>query len=436
MSDGFFIVGGLACCAAQEVRGLILGRFLSGVGLGISAIGAPVYIAEISPREKRGLNSTMNGVFIAFGILMSIVSGLPQSPPPAGPEQQLDGLDTWFWRVLLGFPAIPAMIQAALFTQVIPLDPPSFLVQQNRIGEARSLIYDTYGFKPPVQGRNKGTAEEAVLETRLQEMIDATAEAQRVPNIHIVQAIFDPFFRCAIFLGLGLAAFQQLCGINALMSYSNSLFKEAGIQPAQLTLASTLMATANVVVSVCSSRVVDRWGRRSLLLLGSFLQTVAMAVLTYYTQDIQNNTSQSILMGVIAVLCFTLFVTSFSAGLGAVTWLYLAEIYPMEIRGPMLSACGIINWMSCFTVVFGARFLSLHGACKLFGYISAVGCIGVWQWVIETKGCSMDDSPLTPRSGRSSSHLLTPTPPSPRTNYKEWDNEDEGEEYAMRVNAQ
>merc|ERR1719188_1163730 len=123
-------------------------------------------------------------------------------------------------------------------------------------------------------------------------------------------------------------------------------------------------------------------------------------------------------IGIGAVVIFTVFVQSFSFGLGAVTWLYLSEIYPMEIRGPALSACGVINWLCSFVVVFGTRFLSLTGACHVFGLICLFGFLGTWAWVVETKGCSMDDSPLTPKSKRGSSPLLTPVNPnSPRGDY-------------------
>lgn len=420
LSDALFIIGSLLCCTAQGIRCLLLGRLISGVGLGVSAIAAPLYIAEVSPRERRGSNATKHGVFIAVGIFASITFGLPQSPPPSGPDEPLTGLNVWFWRLLLGFPILPALVQAILFQFVVPIDPPSFLVQKDRVQEARSLLYRTYGVKLPEGGAPAELSDSKVakLEMQISELAEATATAKSIPRIHIYQAICDPYLRCPLFLGFGLAAFQQLCGINALMSYSNSLFSEAGIAANYLTLASTAMGAVNVLVSAMSSKVVDHWGRRKLLLTGSFLQTIAMIIMTWLNKDLPRS-----LRGVSAVSCFSLFVVSFTAGLGAITWLYLSEIYPMEIRGPALSACGVINWLSCFVVVFGARFLSLHSSCCLFGIVSGVGWLGVWLWVIETKGCSMDDSPLTPRSGRSSSLLLTPN--SPRTGFAKMEAEAE-----------
>lgn len=412
LSDLLFILGGLICGCAQGIQSLLVGRLISGVGLGVCAIAAPLYIAEVSPRERRGSNSAMHGTFIAVGIFASITFGLPQSPPPTGPGETLGSLDLWFWRLLLGFPIIPAILQAVLFQWMVPIDPPSLLVHRGQVKEARTLLYQTYGMPPPPEGgaTDLGDRKVARLEMQINELVEASATAKAIPRIHIYQAICDPFLRCALFLGFGLAAFQQLSGINALMSYSNNLFAEAGIPPSQLTLASTIMGAANVAVSLMSSKVVDHWGRRTLLLVGSFLQAITMGVMTTSATGLSPS-----LTGLIAVTCFSLFVVSFSAGLGAITWLYLSEIYPMEIRGSALSACGVINWLSSFSVVFGARFLSLHSACQLFGGICGVGFIGVYLWVVETKGCSMDDSPLTPRSARSSSTLLTPN--SPKTSF-------------------
>lgn len=342
----------------------------------------------------------------------------------------MTGLTVWYWRVLLGLPALLGIIQAALLMWVVPLDPPAMLIHEGRLGDARSLLYKIYGLAVPEPGaaelQNKKVAK---LELQLQELIEASAEQKAIPRIRIYQAIFDPFLRCPLLLGFGLAAFQQLCGINALMAYSNNLFSEAGIPARNLTLASVLMSMANVGVSSVSSKVVDSWGRRNLLLTGSFLQAVCMAIITHLAPELPES-----LRGVVTVICFNLFVLSFGAGLGAVTWLYLSEIYPMEIRGPALSACGVIKWLSCFVVVFGARFLSLRESCQVFGIVSGIGWLGVWLWVVETRGCSLEDSPLTPRSLRSSSALLTPNSPrSPRTDFRELIDEAPGATMTMVV---
>eukprot|EP00929_Paragymnodinium_shiwhaense_P023532 TRINITY_DN14710_c0_g1_i2.p1 TRINITY_DN14710_c0_g1~~TRINITY_DN14710_c0_g1_i2.p1 ORF type:complete len:534 (-),score=121.75 TRINITY_DN14710_c0_g1_i2:131-1732(-) len=398
IGDGFFVLGAVICACAQGFRLLVAGRLLSGIGLGLTAIAGPMYLAEVAPREKRGTNGSLHGVLITVGILGAIAIGLPQGPPPSGPhDAPMEGLDTWYWRFLLLVPAPIAALQAILFSTVMAVDPPNYLVQQSKFSEARAMLYRIYGLPPPASQGNGGSGEAVMassdtndsLELQLKELMQASKEAQVAPHIRTLDAVFDPWLRPAILLGFGLAALQQLCGINALMAYSNSLFQEAGIAPAKLTWASVAMATANVCVSVASSTVVDKWGRRSLLLWGTGTQGVAMMALAWclsHHEMLVSMMGNAETLGIVCVFCFTLFVTS-------------------------LSTCGIINWLSCFTVVFGARLLTLYESVFVFGLISSVGALGIYIWVVETKGCSMDDSPMTPRSGRSASTTLNSPAP-------------------------
>merc|ERR1719162_1992886 len=171
-------------------------------------------------------------------------------------------------------------------------------------------------------------------------------------------------------------------------------FKEGGIPASFLTMASTTMTTVNVGAAIFSSRVVDQWGRRKLLLVGSFCQAMAMLILAICVLPAVARYFSPVALGLVTVIAFSLFVVTFSAGLGAITWLYLSEIYPMEIRGSALSACGVINWLASFGIVFVVKFLSLQQTCSLLFGISAVGTLGIYLWIVETKGCSMDDSPL------------------------------------------
>ncbi|CAK0902870.1 unnamed protein product [Prorocentrum cordatum] len=430
-SDVIFIAGALLGATARGVIGLLLSRLVSGVGLGLSAIAAPVYIAEVSPRERRGSKGALHGVFIGVGIWFSITCGVPQSPPPSGEGESIGDLDGWYWRLMLGAAAIPALLQLVLFQRVLPVDPPGFLLQNGRTQEARGLLYRTYGLEPPRGPGGQGHPGEpsgaepgspaARVEQILSEMVHACEQATQIPRLRIHQAICDRYFQPALFVGFALAAFQQLSGINALMSYSNALFLQAGIPSSQLTLASTIMATCNAFASIMSSKLVDRWGRRALLLLGPFLQMAAMFCISECSPEHGSwacPIPDALVTPTMVLCCFCVFTVSFAAGLGAVTWIYLSEIYIMEIRGSALSACGVINWLSCFIVVFGMPFLGLHGACKFFGVVCLVGFVGVHFFVQETKGCSMDDNPLTPQSDRGKSPLLC-TPQSEEDSHAE-----------------
>lgn len=400
ISDAFFIFGGLFGALAGGIKFLLISRLLSGIGLGISAISAPVYIAEVSPAETRGFHSAKHGLYIAAGLLAAELVGLPQDPPDHG----LTVRNNWWWRAILGLPAFLAGVQFLLLKYDLPVDSVTFLVRQGRMDEARTMLYRTYEMIPlELSATGLADTKVAKLELKLKELAVVAAEAGSTRRITIIQALHDPFLRCSIVVGWFLASYQQLTGINALMAYSNKLFEQAGIPPNYLTLASVLMCVANVAVSVLSTKLVDTWGRRTLLLWGSSTQTLAMASTVYVVQILPLE-----LQGLMAFFFFSLFVVSWNYGLGAITWLWLSEIYPMEIRGQALSACGVIKWISCFFIVLIARFLNLHLSCCLFGLVSGLGVVGMWLWVLETKGCDIEDSPMTPRSERSTSVLLGP----------------------------
>jgi len=395
ISDVFFFFGGVFGAFAGGIKALLMSRLLSGIGLGISAISAPVYIAEVSPAECRGWHSAKHGLYIAAGLLAAELVGLPQDP--AG----LTVRNNWWWRAILGLPCFLAGVQFLVFKYDLPVDSVTFLVRQGRMDEARTMLYRTYGLVPHDLSTGLGDSNVSKLELKLKDLAVVAAEAGATRRITIIQAIQDPFLRCSIVVGFFLASYQQLTGINALMAYSNKLFSQAGIPDNSLTLASVLMCVANVFVSVLSTKLVDSMGRRTLLLSGGFVQTIAMASMVYVVRILPQESQ-----GLMAFIFFSLFVVSWNYGLGAITWLWLSEIYPMEIRGQALSACGVIKWISCFFIVLIARFLNLHLSCVLFGAVSGVGLIGMWLWVLETKGCDMEDSPMTPRSERSTSILL------------------------------
>jgi len=420
ISDLFYVSGALIGACAIGVKTLLLSRFTSGLGLGISAIAAPLYIAEVAPVEVRGYHSAKHGLYIAVGLLAAELIGLPQSPAPGGPNDVLSEFDGWYWRMILLFPSVWALLQAVLLLFVVPMDSPSFLVSEGKIIDARVILYRMYGLVAP--GKNSQNGKITKLEDTLQELESASIEAKAITRITLLEALRDPFFRSAILVGIFLASYQQLTGINALMAYSNGLFAQAGIPANYLESASVAMCMANVIVSVVSVKLVDTWGRRGLLLLGSSVQTISMVVILYVVPHMPSH-----VQGIMSMSFFTLFCVSFSFGLGAITWLWLSEVYPMEIRAAALSACGVFKWLNCFLIVLCARFLTLRSSCLTFGGITGIGVLGMWLWVMETKGCSMEDSPMTPRSLRSESSILGPKSPrsdssnygpkSPRTDY-------------------
>jgi hypothetical protein len=295
----------------------------------------------------------------------------------------------------LGIPAVVAAVQLAFFS--FSCDSPAHLVNKGRTEEAEDILCKIYaGRKADVHDKDG----DDMAREQLMALTVAAQDASQAPDVGLVAAFMDPYFRTALTLGVFLAVLQQLCGINALMSYSNLLFSRAGVEPDSLTAASTAMAIGNVVVSLGCSRLLDGWGRRTLFLVGVGIQAIMMCALSLMDGLFK--------MPALVAICFTLFVMAFSIGLGPVTWLYLSEIYPMEIRGKALGFCGVSNWLASFAVVLGAPFLKLAEEYTLFGGVCTFGFLVIYVWVLETKGCSMDDSPLTPRNSRENSTSLSP----------------------------
>lgn len=199
-----------------------------------------------------------------------------------------------------------------------------------------------------------------------------------------------------------------------IISSSDSLFAMAGLTPDIVTLTSTFMALTNALSSAAAALFVENWGRRPLLLWGLLGQVAFMApvgLLRYFNESKSSWLPTILILSPyqetwLSVIGTFGFVTSFSIALGPIVWIYLSEIYPVEIRGAALGACGAINWLTAFTVVFFGRFMHITTAFNVFGLICLCGLVCTYLWVIETKGSSIEDSPVSPQSMRMSSRLI------------------------------
>ena len=394
VSDAFYTLGALADALAGGLVVLGFGAMAKGLALGFAGVAAPRYIAEISPRETRGFNCAMHNLFINVGILVSLAGGLIQGIPAGTPEEPLQGLGVWFWRVLLGSPALLSICQAILLTTHVAHDTPSQCVAEGRIPEARVILYRTYGlpaelerevlrvvlFLPnpslwfliprvfrfwealgggqeghgqwlmamtmalalalamlwlwtcawPGAGRKKTPVPPCPqLELQLQELEKSSADARSMPDTSLSTAFRDPSFRFAILLGLAMASFQAFCGLQPIMANAFSFFETAGIAKTSVSSVSTVLAAVNIAVAAFSSNLMDRWGRRALLLIGASCQAVSITALMFCTTGGAVHVAAAGLAS-----CFIcIFSIAFTFGTSSVTFVYLSEIYPQEIRG-------------------------------------------------------------------------------------------------------
>ncbi|XP_078431058.1 plastidic GLC translocator [Wolffia australiana] len=353
------LVGSILCATAQDVRTMIVGRVLAGIGIGISSAIVPLYISEISPTEIRGTLGTINQLFICIGILGALVAGLP-----------LAGNPLW-WRTMFGVAIIPSVLLG--LGMIFSPESPRWLFQQGRVAQAESAVKTLFGtqkFDDVMDGlRAGGSQSSGDLEAGWLEL-------------------FSKRYRKVVSIGAALFFFQQIAGINAVVYYSTSVFRSAGI--ASDVAASALVGAANVFGTAVASSLMDKQGRKSLL-TASFLGMAASMLLLSLSSSWSALASYS---GTLAVLGTVLYVLSFSLGAGPVPALLLPEIFASRIRAKAVALSLGTHWVCNF--VIGLSFLSVvnqFGIARVylgFALSCLLAVLFISRFVVETKGLSLE----------------------------------------------
>uniref|UniRef100_A0A0D6R2G5 Major facilitator superfamily (MFS) profile domain-containing protein n=1 Tax=Araucaria cunninghamii TaxID=56994 RepID=A0A0D6R2G5_ARACU len=353
------IVGAFLSATAQNVQAMIIGRLLAGIGIGISSSLVPLYVSEISPTEIRGALGTVNQLFICIGILLALVAGLP-----------LAGNPIW-WRSMFTIATVPAVVMA--LGMIFAPESPRWLFKQGKMAEAESAIKKLWG---------KGKVEEVMVELRASSTGSAEEDAGWFD-------LFSKRYWKVVSIGVALFFFQQLAGINAVVYYSTSVFRSAGI--ASDVAASALVGASNVLGTAVASTLMDKQGRKSLLMT-SFTGMAASMLLLSLSLSWKALAQYS---GILAVLGTVMYVVSFSLGAGPVPALLLPEIFASRIRAKAVSLSLGMHWVSNF--VIGLYFLSVvnkFGISKVylgFASVCLLAVLYVANNVVETKGRSLEE---------------------------------------------
>lgn len=352
-------VGAFLCTTAQSVQAMIIGRLLTGIGIGISSAIVPLYISEISPTEIRGTLGTVNQLFICIGILVALVVGLP-----------LSGNPSW-WRTMFGLALIPSVLLA--IGMAFSPESPRWLYQQGRISEAETSIKRLYG-------------KEKVAEVMGD--LEASARGSSEPDAGWLD-LFSSRYRKVVSIGAAMFLLQQLAGINAVVYYSTAVFRSAGITSD--VAASALVGAANVFGTTVASSLMDKQGRKSLLLISYTGMAASMMLLSLsFTWKVLTPYS-----GTLAVLGTVLYVLSFSLGAGPVPALLLPEIFASRIRAKAVALSLGVHWIMNFFI--GLYFLSIvtkFGISTVymgFALSCLVAVVYITGNVVETKGRSLEE---------------------------------------------
>jgi SP family galactose:H+ symporter-like MFS transporter len=291
-----FALGAVGTALAPNVLLLLFGRVVVGIAIGVASITAPLYISEVSPSKARGSLVSLNQLAITIGIVVSYLVDYGLA-------------DIQGWRYMLGLAAIPAVI---LGLGMLPLpDSPRFLVKHGQLDDARAVL--------------KRIRSKAEVDDELNE-IQASLKEQRTGRAEF----FNPLVKPALIIGISLAIFQQTTGINTVIYYSPKIFQFAGILSASSAILATVaVGVVNVVMTIAAIMLLDRVGRRPLLLVGLAGMIFSLGLLgTAFLLP-----SLSGMLGDMALVGLMLYVAFFAIGLGPVFWLLISEIYPLKVRG-------------------------------------------------------------------------------------------------------
>jgi len=353
-----FILGSLVSAAAPNVATLIVGRFVIGVAIGLSSVAAPLYIAELASARRRGTLVSLFQLAITVGILASFIIDEVFAPTHA-------------WRTMLGVAVIPG---AALVFGMLPMpESPRWLVKHGRTADARAAL-----------GRVRQAQD---VDAELREI--AADIAQDRPAAWRELASLD--LRPALVVGIGLAVFQQVTGINTIIYYAPQIFQAAGFGTATTALAATIgIGVVNVLATVVAIVLVDHAGRRPLLLAG--LTGMVLSLLTLGV--VWREAASAGWLGATTVACVGVYIACFAFSLGPIVWLMIAEIYPNRIRARAASVATAANWSANFvvTLTFPLLRASLGTSVTFLYAILGMIAIGfVVRRVPETRGKSLEE---------------------------------------------
>ncbi|KAK9887172.1 hypothetical protein WA026_020626 [Henosepilachna vigintioctopunctata] len=359
-----FIIGWLLILFSKSVIYLYLGRLISGMGFGASCVAAPIYISEISEKQIRGTLGSYFQLMIASGILASYVAGTFMAPLS-------------FTIFCAGLPF--------LFIIVFLCQPesPVFLMKKGLIDEARCSLIRLRGSEADV------TEELAEIEGILKES-GQTATS-------IIQTFRRYSNLKALLISFSLMLFQQFCGINAVILYSANIFSTAGVKLND-DICTIILGLTQVIATLFSSFMVDKLGRRVLMISSTLmvgLSTIALAV--YYTLKDRFLIDKTIMdhLNLIPIISLGCFIIMFSIGLGPLPWIIGSEIFPPEVKSMACSGAGTLNMFSAFLITkfFLDVSQNIGDDCSfyIFSLFSLMGTIFTYFVLPETKGKSIED---------------------------------------------
>lgn len=352
-----FFVSAIGCGLAWGWWMFLSFRFIGGLAVGGASVVSPLYIAEISPAQYRGRLVAITQFNIVLGILLAYLSNYVIGSMHLGPNE---------CRWMFGVMAVPS----AIFFLLLFGTPqsPRWLVAKQRVAEARTVLQ--------MCGTDAGNVEEELKE------IQASLDLE---HHKLEESFFQARYRKPITLAVAIAIFNQLSGINALIYYTAYIFKMAGYGATDALLQSVLIGFTNLIFTIAAMSVIDHFGRRKLMLVGSvgYIVSLSAAAFSFYT-----GTGGKLLLASLIV-----FIASHAFGQGAVIWVFIGEVFPNRVRARGQALGSFVHWVMAALISWTFPIIASQSGGHVFAFY-ALCCVGQLFWVItimpETKGISLE----------------------------------------------
>jgi sugar porter (SP) family MFS transporter len=350
-----FTVSSLIMGLAPNLSVFITGRFFAGVGVGMASMLSPLYIAEISPGKYRGRLVSLNQLTIVIGIVITHL--VNYALKDIGPEA---------WRWMFGSGAIPSVL-FLLGVLFLP-ESPRWLIKENRKEEALHIL---------LKVGDKDFAEQTIKDIKL-----SLADAQSVS----IKDIFTKLYRPLILIGITLAVFQQWCGINVVFNYTAKIFESIGADRSEQLIQAVYIGIANLVFTFIAMALVDKIGRKPLMLFGSGGLAILYLIIAYLLHTGDGVWLSPFILAAIG---------TYALSLAPVTWVLISEIFPNSIRSKALSVATVSLWLAYSVLVFTFPVIS-EKMGEFFPFIAysvicIMGCLFIFFKLKETKGLSLEE---------------------------------------------
>lgn len=363
------------------VGDLILWRVVAGLGVGVASVIAPAYIAEVSPARIRGRLGSMQQLAIVLGIFMALLSDAWLANAAGGASQPLWlGLAAWRWMFLLAL--VPAVIYGALVF-AIP-ESPRYLVATARMAEARAVLRQVLNLRG-----------DAALDQKLQD-IQYSLRSQYHPTLHDLRGPSAGLLP-VVWIGILLSVFQQFVGINVIFYYSSTLWQSVGFSQSDAFTITVATSVVNVLVTLLAIALVDKVGRKPLLVVGSAGMTVTLGLMAWsFSQAIGSAAVLTLPApwGVVALVAANAYVVFFGLSWGPMVWVLLGEMFPNRIRAIALAVAASAQWLANFAITSSFPALAEIGLTFAYGLYAAFALLSllfVLSAVRETRGMELED---------------------------------------------